>query len=196
MYVQVKSAGGLTLVPVESRLMSTRKLLIEGEITSESAMAFVKNLLILNTENNSDLPIDVIINSPGGEIAAGLMMYDAIQTSKSPVRMFCLGRAFSMAAILFASGTHGRYLLPHAELMLHEPLVDCKLGGSSSSIRALSDSLIETKKKLNQLLARHTGKTEEEIAKASEYDHFFSAEESIDFGLADEIIGINKLMEV
>lgn len=194
MNVQVKSSNGITLVPVESRLMASRKIFIEGEIEADTACEFVKKVLLLNSED-SQKPIDVLINSPGGEINSGMLIYDVIQASKAPIRMFCIGRAYSMGAVLFACGTHGRYILPHGELMIHEPLLGNRVGGNSSSIKSISDSLLETKKKMNQLLAKHTGKTEEEVEKATGFDHYFSPEESIEFGLCDEIVGFDKIME-
>lgn len=195
MNVQVKSSNGITLVPLESRLMATRRIFIEGEINSEKACDFVKQIMLLNTED-SQKPIDVMINSPGGEINSGMLMYDVIQASKAPIRMFCIGKAYSMGAILFASGLHGRYILPHGELMLHEPLLGDRVGGTSSSIKSISDNLLETKKKMNKILAKHCKKTEKEIEKATRYDNYFNPEQSVEFGLCDEIVEFDKIMEV
>lgn len=194
MNVQVKSSHGITLVPVDSRLMAHRKIFIEGEIDAETACEFVKKVMLLNAED-SRKPIDVLVNSAGGEINSGMLMYDVIQGSKAPIRMFCIGKAYSMGAVLFACGNHGRYMLPHGELMLHEPLLGNRVGGSSSSIKSISDSLMETKKKMNRLLAKHTGKTEEEVEEATGFDHYFSPEESIEFGLCDQIVEFDKIME-
>ncbi len=194
MNVQVKSSNGITVVPIASRLMANRKVFVEGEINAESACEFVKEIMLLNSED-IQAPIDVLINSGGGEINSGMLMYDVIQTSKAPIRMFCIGKAYSMGAVLFACGNHGRYMLPHAKLMLHEPLLGNNIGGNASSIKSISDSLLETKRKMNQILAKHTGKTEKEVAKATGYDHYFSPEESVAFGLCDEIVGFDKIME-
>lgn len=194
MNVQVKSSGGITLVPIESRLMAERKIFIEGEIDADKACEFVKKVMLLNSED-PQRPIDVLINSPGGEINSGMLMYDVIQASRAPVRMFCVGKAYSMGAVLFSCGNHGRYMLPHGELMLHEPLLGSRVGGNSSSIRSISDSLLETKKKMNHILAKHTGKTEEEVEEATGFDHYFSPEESIAFGLCDEIVYFDRIME-
>ena len=194
MNVQIKSSNGITLVPVDSRLMADRKVFIEGEIDSSSACEFVKKIMYLNREDDSR-PIDVLINSPGGEINSGMLMYDVIQSSKAPIRMFCIGRAYSMGAVLFASGNHGRYMLPHGELMIHEPLLGNRVGGNSSSIKSISDSLLETKRKMNQILAKHTGKTEEEEEQATSFDHYLTPEESIQFGLCDKIVDFSKIME-
>lgn len=193
MNVPVKSSNGITLVPMDSRLLVGRKIFIEGEINPETACEFVKQILFLCAED-AGAPIDVLINSPGGEINSGLLMYDAIQDCPAPIRMFCLGRAYSMGAVLFACGNHGRYMLPHSELMLHEPLIGSQIGGSSSSIKSISDSLLEARKKMNRILAKHTGKTEEELEKATSYDHFFSAEEAKGYGLADGIIGFGEVI--
>lgn len=196
MNVQVKSSNGITLVPIESRLLGDRKVFLEGEINSNVACEFVKKVMLLNKED-SHLPIHVFINSSGGEITAGLLIYDVIQQSTAPIRMYCIGKAYSMGALLFASGLHGRFILPNSELMIHEPLLGNKVSGNTSSIKSISDSLLETRQKINRILAKHTKKSEEEIEKATGYDHYFSALESIDFGLADSVIGFNDmLMEV
>ena len=194
MNVLVKSSSGITQVSADSKLLSQRKVFIEGEISSESACEFIKKILILN-EEDTDKPIDVLINSPGGEINSGMAIYDVIQASKAPIRMFCIGRAYSMGAVLFSSGNHGRCMLPHSELMLHEPLLGNRVSGNSSSIQSISESLLETKRRMNQILARHTGKSEEEVEKATSYDHYYSPEESREFGLCDEIVDFNKIME-
>lgn len=193
MHVQVKSSNGIALVPMESRLMADRKIFIEGEIHEEAACEFAKQVMLLNREDDKQ-PIDVFINSPGGEINSGLLMYDVIQASKAPIRTYCVGRAYSMGAVLFACGNHGRYMLPHSELMIHEPLLGSRVGGSSSSIKSISESLLKTKQKLNRLLSKHTGRTEEEIDKATESDHYFNPEESIAFGLCDEMIAFDKMI--
>lgn len=194
MNVLIKSSNGISQVSADSKLLSQRKVFVEGEITPEAACEFIKKIMILNAED-SGKPIDVLINSPGGEINSGMLMYDAIQASKVPIRMFCIGRAYSMSAVLFACGNHGRFMLPHSELMLHEPLLGNRVGGNSSSIKSISESLLETKRKMNQILAKHTGKSEEEVEKATSYDHYYSPEESMDFRLCDKIVDFNMIME-
>ena len=148
MYVQVKSSNGITLIPEDTRLLADRRILIDGEINSELACGFMKRIILLSKENEQ--AISVIVNSPGGEVNSGLMIYDIIQSSHVPIKMYCAGRAYSMAALLFASGKHGRYMLPHAELMLHEPILGNHVTGNASSIRSISDSLIDTRRKLRQ----------------------------------------------
>lgn len=193
MQVEVKSSQGITLVPVDTRLMSSRKIFLEGEINEEKACEFVKKVLLLN-QQDPNTPIDLLINSTGGEMNSGWLIYDVMQASKAPIRTWCMGRAYSMAAVLFASGLHGRYILPHGELMIHEPVAGTRIGGNSSSIQSMSQTLLETKKRLNQTLARHTGKTEEEIEQAASFDHYFNPEESVDFGLCDKIVGFDTLI--
>ena len=194
MNIQVKSSNGITLVPMETRLMAERKLFIEGEIDAELANEFVKKILLLNGEDIYK-PIKVLINSAGGEVNAGMLMYDVIQSSKAPIEMFCIGKAYSMAAILFSCGNNGRYMLPHSELMLHEPLLNNSVSGNSSSIKSISDSLIKTKNKMTKILSKHTGKTELEIEEVTGFDNYFNPEESQLFGLCDEIITFDKIME-
>ncbi|MBP0962467.1 MAG: ATP-dependent Clp protease proteolytic subunit [Oscillospiraceae bacterium] len=194
MDVQVKSCNGITLMPINTRLLSERKVFIEGDIDRKSACDFIKQIMLLSREDEIS-HIDVCINSPGGEIMAGLLMYDFIQSCKTPIRMFCTGTAYSMAAILFACGNHGRYIFPNSEIMLHEPLLGNGIKGNASSIRSISDSLLESRNKINNIISKHTGKSVEEIEKASSYDHYFSPEESIEFGLADEIATFDMLME-
>ena len=163
MYVPVKSSNGITLIPIETRLLTSRKVFIVGEIDHPAACDFAKQILYLNQEDSVS-PIDILINSPGGEINAGMLMYDIIQACKAPIRMFCVGQAYSMAAILFASGSRGqRYVLPHSELMIHEPLLGNRVGGNTSSLKSISDSLLEVKHRMNQILAKHTGKRNAEI---------------------------------
>lgn len=194
MYAQVRTSGGINLIPLETRLLSNRRIFVEGEINQTLACEFARQVMVLTAEN-AEKPIDVWINSPGGEINAGLLMYDIIQTSAAPIRMICAGRAYSMAAVLFASGCHGRFMLPNSELMLHEPLLGNRVAGSSSSIKSISDSLLQTKERLNRILAKHTGKTEEEIDEATRFDHYFQADESIAFGLCDRITTFEELMK-
>ena len=194
MNILIKSSNGISQVSVDSKLLSQRKVFIEGEITPEATCEFIKKIMLLNAEDSSK-PIDVLINSPGGEINSGMVMYDAIQASKAPIRMFCIGRAYSMGAVLFACGNHGRYMLPHSELMLHEPILGNRVAGNSSSIKSISESLLETKRKINQILSKHTGKSEEEVEKATSYDHYFSPEESVEFKLCDQIVDFSMIME-
>lgn len=191
--VLLRSSSGIQAVAIESKLMGDRRLFITGEINAESAMDFFKQIMLLNQEDDKS-PILVFINSPGGEIDNGLLIYDAIVGSKAPVYTFCSGCAYSMGAVLFACGKK-RFLLPHSKLMLHQPLLGGRIGGNASSIKSISDSLLETKTMMNKLLAFHTGKTEEEMDEMTSYDHYFSAEEAVAMGLADGIRSFKEMME-
>lgn len=193
--IQIKHSGGITLMPIETRLFASRTVFVSGEINFSMADDFKKQIIYLNREN-PDLPIDLWIDSPGGEIGAGLSMYDMIQSSPAPIRMICCGTAASMAAILFASGQHGRYMFEHSELMIHEPLLGGKIGGNTSSIKSISENLQATKQKMNRILAKHTGRTEEEIDEATSYDHYMTPEEAIAFGLCDAVTDLSKVLEV
>lgn len=194
MYTQVKSSNGITLMPIDTKLLGDRKIFIEGNITETSAVEFIKKLLILVREDR-EAPIKIMINTEGGEINSGMLIYDVIQSCRTPLEMYCLGKAFSMGAVIFAGGKPGkRFLLENSEIMIHEPLLGDRVGGSSSSIKYLSESLLEIKEKINGIWARHTGRTIEEIDEATEWDHFFTAEEAIEFGLADKIVGFEDLV--
>lgn len=192
MNVLLRTSNGITQVPMEAKHLSKRLISISGEITDESAIDFTDKLLELNME--SDEPITVLLNSPGGEINSGLMMYDAIVGSKARVRMICRGKAYSMGAVLFAVA-HERLMLANSELMLHQPLLGGRVSGNASSIKSISDSLLDTKDKMNKLLASHTGKTIEEIDQATSFDHYFSPGEAIEFGLCDRIISFAEVVD-
>ena len=192
MYTQVRTSGGITLIPMETRHLSKRRIHLRGRIDMESACAFLDQFLLLRDEDPT-APIDIFISSSGGEIQAGLMIYDLMRTAEVPIRTWCMGTAYSMAAVLFTAGTQGRFMLPHSKLMLHEPLIDRGIGGNVTSFRAVSEELISVRDMLNGLLSELTGKTPGEIEEASSYDHYFTAQESIDFGLADRIVGADAL---
>lgn len=192
--ILLKSSSGVQTVSIESKLMSDhRRLFITGKINADSAMDFFKQVMLLNLEDDK-APIFVFINSEGGEIVNGLQIYDTIVGSKAPIRTFCSGCAYSMGAVLFACGKE-RYMLPHSKLMLHEPLLGGRIGGNASSIKSISESLLETKAMINRLLAFHTGKTETEIDELTSYDHYFSAQEAVEIGLADGIRSFKEMME-
>ena len=188
----IKNNNGVTQVPLQAKFLGKRCVSISGEINEESAVDFTDKILDLNLESKE--PITVLINSNGGEINSGLLMYDAIVGSKAPIRMICRGKAYSMGAVLFACAKE-RYMLPNSELMLHQPMLGGKVSGNASSIKSISDSMLETKKKINKLLSKHTKKTEEEIDEATSFDHYFSPEESIEFNLCDEIIEFSKVID-
>lgn len=176
-----------TVLTMETKFFQDRRIFVEGEITAESANCIVKQLLYLAELN--DEPINIYINSGGGSVNAGMLIYDIMQGIKSPVNIYVLGIAASMAAVLVCGGQKGRrYILPHSKCMIHEPLIEGGVGGSTTTIRNISESLLKTRELTNGILAKHTGKSMEEIEKACSYDHFFDAEEAVAFGLVDEIV--------
>lgn len=178
-------ARGLTTVPLDSELFTKRKIFINGTIDDDMANEFMKQLIHLNESNE---PISIYINSCGGEVNAGLLMYDQITMCKAPLEMYCTGQAASMAAILFAAGAKGhRHILPHSRVMIHEVLLGSSLGGSATSISKISSSIMEVRNLVNSLLAAHTGKTIEEINDATSFDNIMNAEEAVEFGIADNV---------
>ena len=124
-----------------------------------------------------------------------MLIYDVLQANAAPIEVYCLGKAYSMAALLLCCGQHGRYLLPHSKVMLHEPLIPYGVGGKSSSIQTISESLLKTKQQLEELLAKHTGQTAAALDEITRTDHFFTAGEAVAFGLADGIKDFNEMME-
>lgn len=190
--VEVESVNGTREISLYTRHLMNRNLFLTGEINADMANSFVAQLLYL--EETPDEPVNIYINSPGGEINAGLMIYDAIQGSRLEINMICTGLAASMAAVLLAGGQHGsRYILRHSKVMIHEPLLANGVGGSATSIRKISESIIETREMINEILAKHTGKTVEEINDATSFDNYMRAEEAIAFGLCDRITDSVKI---
>lgn len=176
-----------TRMSMETQFFQDRTIFLEGEITSESANCIVKQLLILAKESTE--PINIYINSGGGSVNAGLLIYDVIQSIQSRVNIYVTGMAASMAAVLACCGEKGRrYILPHSQCMIHEPLINGGVGGSTSAIRNISESLLKTRELTNGIIAKHTGKSMEEVEQACSYDHYLDAEEAVEFGLVDEIV--------
>lgn len=183
----IKSSNGISLVPIESRLLGDRKVFIEGEINAKSACDFVKCMMLLIKED-AEKPIDVYINSPGGEVVSGMLIRDTLQGINTEINLHCIGMAASMAAILLSTGEKGhRFVSPHAKIMIHEPLITGGVGGSASSIKRTAESILETKAMTVELLANSTGHSKKEIEKAISYDNYMNAEECIAFGIADRI---------
>ncbi|MBO4414864.1 MAG: ATP-dependent Clp protease proteolytic subunit [Lachnospiraceae bacterium] len=185
--VEEESCNGIREISLRTRHFTNGKIFITGEITSDTANNFVMQLLYHADKGN---PVDIYINSPGGSVNAGLVIYDLIQNLKEKIdiNIYCVGMAASMAAVILAGGKKGRrFILPHSKCMIHEPLISGGMGGSASSIKKTAESILETKAITNGILAEHTGKTVEEIDEATAYDNYMNAEESVKFGLCDEI---------
>ena len=185
--VTIESHNGTREIQLYSELLSNRNIFLQGEITEETANEFLTQFLYLTSQSSDE--IKLYINSPGGNITAGLVIYDLIQSSPAPIKLYCTGMAASMAAIILAGGQKGsRYILPHSKVMIHEPLIAGGVGGSATSIKNIADSILETRKLVNEILSKHTGKTIEEIEESTSFDNYLNAEEAVKFGLCDQII--------
>ncbi|MBO5088486.1 MAG: ATP-dependent Clp protease proteolytic subunit [Lachnospiraceae bacterium] len=185
---EVATHAGIREVSLRTKALGKRTIFLTGEINTESVMDVILQLMYLR-EEDKEQPIRLYINSGGGEVNAGLLLYDVLQDIDVLVDTYCVGIAASMAAILFAGGKKGRrYILPHSKVMIHEPLLANGLGGSASSIKNISDSIIETRDIVNGILAKHTGKTKEEIDEATRFDNYMNAEECVEFGLCDKVV--------
>ena len=185
--VEVESHNGIREVNIYTRHLSKRRIFLNSEIDRDVANDIVAQLLYLQEE--SDAPIFFYINSNGGEINAGLYIYDVIQSMTAPIYMYCTGMAASMAALLLAGGQPGRrFILPHSKTMIHEPLLAGGVGGSATSIRNISDSILETRNIVNGILAKHTGKSIKEVNKATAFDNYMNADKSVEFGICDKVV--------
>ena len=186
-YVVEQTSRGERNYDIYSRLLKDRIIFLGEEVNETTASLVVAQLLFLESEDpNKD--IHLYINSPGGMVTAGMAIYDTMQYIKCDVSTICLGMAASMGALIFASGQKGRrYMLPHSKVMIHEPLIANGVGGSATSIKNISESILETREIVNGILAEHTGKSIEEINDATSFDNFMNAAEAIEFGLCDSI---------
>lgn len=194
--IEVEGAHGTREISLRTRHLMDRKIFLNGSIDSETANSFLSQMLYMEEqENGKENPVTIYINSPGGEVNAGLMIYDAVQNSPLTINMICTGLAASMAAVILAGGQKGRrYILEHSKVMVHEPLIPNGVGGSATSIKNISDSILDTRKTLNKILAAHTGKSLKEIDKATAFDNYMNAEEAIKFGICDEITRRNVIL--
>ena len=169
--IEVESSHGTREIALNTHHLMNGIIFINGSIDRETANDFISQLLYL--EENFDKPVNIYINSPGGEVNAGLAIYDAIQGSNLTINMICTGMAASMAAILLAGGQKGRrYILKHSKVMIHEPLLSDGVGGSATSIKNISESILATKDIVNGILAKHTGKNIDEINEATRFDNY------------------------
>lgn len=183
-----ETTHGVNCISLQTKHFSSRRLFLTGEINSELAMNFLSAFKYLA---ETDEAVDIYINSPGGEVNSGLLIYDLITSAPFTVNLYCTGLAASMAAVILASGKRGhRFILPHSKVMIHEPLMQGGMGGSATSIKKTADSILATKAITNGILAKHTGKTEEEIDEATAFDNYMNANEAIEFGICDSIKNI------
>ena len=170
-----------------SRLLKDRIIFLGEEVNDETARLAVAQLLFLEAEDPAK-DIFFYINSPGGSITAGLAIYDTMRYIRCDVSTICIGLAASFGAFLLAGGTKGkRFALPNSEIMIHQPAVE-KIGGKATDIQIYSEKLQQDKRRLNRILAENTGRTEEEIWRDTERDHFMSAEEAKEYGIIDTVM--------
>ena len=170
-----------------SRLLKDRIIFLGEEVNDETARLAVAQLLFLEADDPAK-DISFYINSPGGSITAGLAIYDTMRYIRCDVSTICIGLAASFGAFLLAGGTKGkRFALPNSEIMIHQPAVE-KIGGKATDIQIYSEKLQQDKRRLNRILAENTGRTEEEIWRDTERDHFMSAEEAKEYGIIDTVM--------
>ncbi len=166
-------------------LLENRIVFLQGEIHTGNANELIMKLLYLQSENKKK-GINFYLNSPGGDVVATLAIYDVMQILSCPVSTFCVGQAASGAAVLLAGGTKGhRFCLPHSRVMIHQPYGG--VSGQVSDIEIQADEILRNRAVLNEVLAKHTGKSVEQIAKDTDRDFFLTADQAKEYGLVDEI---------
>ena len=185
-YVIEQTGRGERSYDIYRRLLKDRIVFLGTQVMDDVANSIVAQLLFLESED-PDKDIHLYINSPGGSVTAGMAIYDTMQYIKSPVSTICVGMAASMAAILLSGGARGKRLaLPNAEVMIHQPLGGTS--GQASDIEIHARNILNTRKRMNAILARHTGQDVEKVAQDTDRDNFMTAQEALDYGLIDRII--------
>lgn len=183
-----KNDMGERAYDIYSRLLKDRIIILNGEINDNTANVVVAELLYLDSLSNED--ISLYINSPGGSITAGMAIYDTMNFIKSDVSTIGIGISASMAAFLLATGKKGkRYILPSAEVMIHQPLGGAE--GQATEIRIAAERILKLKKKLNSILADVTGKNIDTINNDTERDYFMDSDEALNYGIVDKVLNLN-----
>ena len=181
-----QSGRGERAYDIYSRLLKERVVFLVGEVNEVTANLIVAQLLFLESDN-PDKDISFYINSPGGSVSAGLAIYDTMQFIKPDVSTLCVGQAASMGAMLLTAGAKGkRFCLPNSRVMIHQPLGGFR--GQASDIEIHAREILYLKQRLNELMAKHTGKDVETIGKDTDRDNFLSAEQSVQYGLVDKVL--------
>lgn len=171
---------------IYSRLLNDRIIVLSDEVNDVTASLVVAQLLFLESEN-PDKDIQLYINSPGGSVSAGMAIYDTMQFIKCDVSTICMGMAASMGAFLLSSGAKGkRYILPNAEVMIHQPSGGAQ--GQATEILIAADHIQRTKQRLNKILSENTGKPIEQVAIDTERDNWLTAEDALQYGIVDKIL--------
>lgn len=180
------NSKGERFYDIFSRLLKERIIFLGEEVTDVSASVVVAQMLFLEAED-PDKDIYFYINSPGGSVTAGMAIYDTMQYVKCDVCTYCMGMAASMGAFLLSGGTKGkRMALPNAEIMIHQPLGGAQ--GQATEIEIAAKHILQTKEKLNKILAENCGKSYEEVCAATERDNWLTADEALEFGIIDKVV--------
>jgi ATP-dependent Clp protease protease subunit len=181
-----ESSEGTTYCPIQDELFNSRRSIeVVGEITRETVYSLILQLRYLHSAD-PEKEITMYINSPGGSVIDGLALYDVMKGISCPIRTVCVGMAASMGSLLFAAGNE-RDILPHAKVMIHDPLTT-GISGSALSVEEAGKRLMETREITASILAGHTGHTIEEVYEKTKKDSYFNAQEAVDWHLADRII--------
>jgi ATP-dependent Clp protease, protease subunit len=181
-----QTARGERAYDIYSRLLKDRLIFVVGPVDDYMANIVVAQMLFLESEN-PDKDISLYINSPGGIVTAGLAIYDTMQFVKCDVSTICIGQAASMGAVLLAGGTKGkRFGLPHARMMIHQPLGGFQ--GQAADMEIHAREMLYTRDRLNKILAKHTGQSVETIKKDTDRDNFMSSPDAVTYGLIDKIL--------
>jgi ATP-dependent Clp protease, protease subunit len=185
-YVIEKSGREERAMDIYSRLLKDRIIFLGTAINDQVANSIVAQLLYLQFEN-PEADVHMYINSPGGSVTAGLAIYDTMQYIRCDVATYCLGQAASMGAVLLTAGAKGkRSALPNARIMIHQPLAGME--GTATELEIHAKELLKVKRKMNEILIKHTGRSLEEIERDTDRDKFMSAEESREYGLIDNML--------
>ena len=185
-YVLEQTSRGERTYDIYSRLLKDRILFLGEEVSDVSASLIVAQLLFLESEDPGK-DINLYINSPGGSVTAGMAIYDTMNYIKCDVSTVCIGMAASMGAFLLAGGAKGkRFALPNAEVMIHQPSGGAK--GQATEIKIVAEKILQTRRKLNEILAANTGKPIEVIERDTERDNYMTAEEAKAYGLIDSVL--------
>ncbi len=185
-YVVEQTGNGERSMDIFSRLLNDRIVVLSDEVNSQTASLVVAQLLFLEGQD-SEKDISLYINSPGGSVTDGFAIYDTMQYIKCDVSTICVGMAASMGAFLLSSGAKGkRICLPNAEVMIHQPSGQTQ--GQAAEIEIAANHIIQTKQKLNEILASNCGKTVEQVAADTDRDNWLTAQEALEYGLVDKVI--------
>jgi len=188
-YVVEKTGRGERSYDIYSRLLKDRIVMLSGEVNDQVASTIVAQFLFLEAED-PEKDIYFYINSPGGVVTAGMAIFDTMNYIRPAVATICIGQAASMGAFLLSSGEKGkRYALPHARIMIHQPLGGAQ--GQASDIQIQAEEILRMKKELNSILAKNSGQTVKQIEKDTDRDNFMSAAEAQKYGMIDEVLTKN-----